>query len=48
MLETEKGCAWCGGTPIRDVLDGDPLCQECCDKWVGGNRTEDEEQFNDE
>jgi hypothetical protein len=20
--------------PIRDTLDGDPLCQECCNQWV--------------
>jgi hypothetical protein len=27
-------CDWCGGSPIRDNLDGDDLCQQCCDKWV--------------
>lgn len=20
--------------PVRETLDGDPLCQECCDAWV--------------
>jgi hypothetical protein len=31
-----SGCAWCGALPIRDHLDGDDLCQGCCDKWVRG------------
>lgn len=29
-------CDWCGGAPVRDNLDGDDLCQSCCDKWVRG------------
>lgn len=32
-------CDECGSTPVRDVLDGDKLCQECCDKWVRGEAT---------
>lgn len=33
-LTASQGCDWCGGSPIRDNLDGDDLCQQCCDKWV--------------
>ncbi len=29
-------CAKCGGTQVRENLDGDDLCQSCCDKWVRG------------
>lgn len=30
-------CAGClQEMPIRDNLDGEDLCQECCDKWVRG------------
>lgn len=29
-------CAQCGARPIRDTLDGEPLCQTCCDKWARG------------
>ncbi|MDE2436468.1 MAG: hypothetical protein KGM49_09425 [Sphingomonadales bacterium] len=28
----------CVNHPVRDVLDGDPLCQACCDAWVRGER----------
>lgn len=31
-----QGCASCGALPIRDNLDGDDLCQACCDKWARG------------
>lgn len=27
-------CKRCGATPIREVLDGEPLCQACCVAWV--------------
>lgn len=27
-------CDWCGKSPVRDCLDGDALCQQCCDKWA--------------
>ena len=27
-------CEQCGATPVREVLDGDALCQECCDAWA--------------
>lgn len=27
-------CDRCGAEQVRDVLDGDRLCQSCCDKWV--------------
>ncbi len=27
-------CAWCGQSPIRETLDGEALCQSCCDAWV--------------
>ena len=30
------GCKHHPDKQIRDTLDGDPLCQECCDKWVRG------------
>lgn len=30
----ETGCKRCGATPIREVLDGEPLCQACCNAWV--------------
>lgn len=32
------GCAWCGELPIRDNLDGEDLCQSCCNKWAQGER----------
>ncbi len=34
----EVPCAWCGQHPIRDVLDGDPLCQSCCNQWCKGEQ----------
>lgn len=27
-------CTQCGQFPVREELDGDRLCQSCCDKWV--------------
>jgi hypothetical protein len=27
-------CVTCGDTPIREILDGDRLCQNCCNQWV--------------
>lgn len=36
-MEDEDGkCDECGGTPIRANLDGDNLCQRCCDQWAKG------------
>jgi hypothetical protein len=35
-----KGCKRCGTMPIRDTLDGDPLCQSCCDMWARGQAIE--------
>lgn len=32
----EQKCVQCGAEPIRDILDGDALCQACCDAWVRG------------
>jgi hypothetical protein len=29
-----RACSSCGGFPIREVLDGEALCQSCCDKWA--------------
>lgn len=42
LAEPKPACAWCGATPIRDTLDGDPLCQGCCDKWARGEAPEPE------
>jgi hypothetical protein len=36
MAGPAQGCAQCGALPIRDNLDGDDLCQSCCDKWARG------------
>lgn len=33
-----RACAWCGRAPIREVLDGEALCQDCCDKWARAQR----------
>lgn len=30
------GCKYHPSEPVRDVLDGDQLCQRCCDAWVRG------------
>lgn len=36
-MDDEDGkCDECGGTPIRANLDGDDLCQRCCDQWAKG------------
>ena len=37
-LKATADCQWCGDRPTRAVLDGDRLCQSCCDKWVRGQR----------
>jgi hypothetical protein len=29
-----EGCDQCGTHPVREVLDGDKLCQACCDQWA--------------
>lgn len=34
LADGRCSCVQCGNKPIRDVLDGDPLCQACCNKWV--------------
>lgn len=28
-----RSCVKCGAKPVRDTLDGDDLCQSCCDAW---------------
>lgn len=35
-LADQKSCVRCGNQPIREVLDGDLLCQSCCTKWARG------------
>lgn len=37
-LQSLRGCKNHPGRPVRDNLDGDDLCQECCDQWVRGER----------
>jgi hypothetical protein len=27
-------CERCDARPVRDVIEGDALCQDCCDVWV--------------
>lgn len=34
VRDGRRSCVQCGNVPLRDILDGDPLCQQCCDKWV--------------
>lgn len=34
-----EDCAKCGATPVRDVLDDEALCQECCEAWARGENT---------
>lgn len=29
-----EGCFYHPDRPVREVLDGDALCQECCDQWA--------------
>lgn len=29
-------CERCGKPPVREYLDGDALCQACCNDWVRG------------
>lgn len=29
-------CPWCQSYPTRANIDGEDLCQSCCDKWVRG------------
>jgi hypothetical protein len=33
-VTTRLECDQCGVVPVREVLDGDALCQACCDAWV--------------
>lgn len=33
-ISKKNRCAWCSAIPIRANLDGDELCQACCEKWV--------------
>jgi hypothetical protein len=35
---TDDCCDLCCATPVRIVLDGDKLCQECADKWARNER----------
>ena len=35
-------CDRCGDAPVRDVLDGDYLCQSCCEAWARGEQPEDD------
>lgn len=35
LVPTENDvCDRCGDGPVRDVLDGDFLCQSCCEAWA--------------
>lgn len=34
----ETKCKWCASTPVREVLDGEPLCQACCVRWCRSER----------
>lgn len=34
LAEQSAGCVRHPERPIRETLDGDPLCQECCDAWA--------------
>ncbi len=36
----KRPCAWCGAHEFRAELDGEPLCQACCHKWVRGEGSE--------
>lgn len=29
-----EDCAKCGASPVREILDDEPLCQDCCDEWA--------------
>ncbi len=44
IIVAKPRCAWCGTFPIRAELDGDPLCQSCCNKWVYGEGIADQEK----
>lgn len=33
---TEARCVYHPDRPVRANLDGDDLCQECCDAWARG------------
>lgn len=37
-------CVQCGASPVRDNLDGDDLCQGCCDKWARGEAPDPDEE----
>lgn len=34
QLLPHQSCLHHPDRPVREILDGDPLCQECCDAWV--------------
>lgn len=35
-LKNILACDRCGSKPIRDTLDGNNLCQSCCNAWAKG------------
>jgi hypothetical protein len=35
-LSPASKCQSCGASPVREWLDGDALCQSCCNDWVRG------------
>lgn len=44
-------CEWCGEGPIRETLDGECLCQGCCNLWARGEgyaAAQQEEAENDD
>lgn len=36
--KAERHCVNHPTRPVRDNLDGDDLCQECCENWAKGER----------
>jgi len=36
-------CDSCCATPVREVIDGDKLCQDCADKWARGQEPDEGE-----
>lgn len=41
--ECDNCCDLCCAVPVRTELDGDKLCQECADKWVRGQRPDEDD-----
>lgn len=37
-VQSRSCCVRCGAQPIRETLDGDALCQSCCDAWARAER----------